>query len=97
MKIFKVSEARFAIAVAEYLNGWETTAGFYEHPEECSQDITCITYDSAHSTELPVDWPNMYWLSDNDKRQRIKAIDFDDKVCAYAMEDGTKSREVTSI
>ena len=97
MKKFQVDDAKFVIGLSEYLNGWETTAGFYEHPKECDQNVTCITYDSLHSNELPIDWPEMYWLDDNNKRQRIKSIDFDDIICAFAMEDGTKSREVTAI
>lgn len=96
-KIYKVkNKNRFVKHLATYENGILTTGGLYkvDELEEMHGIIIGITYNAAACTELPVDWPIMRFLDDNDKRQSIKEILFNtDK--PYLMEDGTLSQEVT--
>lgn len=96
-KIYKVKDQnRFVKHLAAYENGILTTGGLYkaEELEEMSGIVIGITYNAAACTELPVDWHEMRFLDDNDKRQFIKEIIFNtDK--PYLMEDGTLSQEVT--
>lgn len=96
-KIYKVKDqSRFVKHLATYENGILTTGGLYkvEELEEMSGIVIGITYNAAACTELPVDWHNIRFLDDNDKRQFIKEVLFgSDK--PYLMEDGTLSQEVT--
>lgn len=96
-KVYKVKDkSRFVKRLATYENGILTTGGLYkvDELEEVSGIIIGITYNAAACTELPVDWPIIRFLDDNDKRQFIKEILFNtDK--PYLMEDGTLSQEVT--
>lgn len=98
MEIFyKVKgEERYVIHIATYQNGVETTGGFYKQNEleRVFVNILSITYDSKHATELPLAWPRMQFLDDNNKRQFIKGIRFEQEP-AYIMADGTLSNEVT--
>ena len=88
-------EERFVIQIAIYQNGIETTGGFYSKDElEPAHNAISITYDSKHATELPLAWPRMQFLDDNNKRQFIKSIRFEQEP-AYIMADGTLSNEVT--
>lgn len=86
----------FVKSISEYTNGISTTAGFFERDEleKCSFEPYGITYDSFNACELPFEWPNMYFLDDKDKRQKIKKIDFFN-IPAYLMEDDTMSETVT--
>lgn len=95
-KVYKIKgEERYVIHIAEYQNGIETTCGFYSIDElEPAHNAISITYDSKHATELPLSWPYIMFLDDNNKRQFIKDIRFKD-VPAYLMQDGTLSSEVT--
>ncbi len=96
-KLYKVKgQERYVIYIAEYQNGIETTGGFYKQDELERLFIKAlsITYDSEHATELPLAWPRMQFLDDNNKRQFIKAIRYEDEP-AYIMQDGTLSNEVT--
>ena len=96
-KIYKVKDqSRFVKHLATYENGILTTGGLYqvEELEEMSGIVIGITYNAAACTELPVDWPRIRFLDDNNNRQFIKEIIFNtDK--PYLMEDGTLSQEVT--
>lgn len=96
-KIYKVkSEERYVIHISEYQNGIETTGGFYSKDElEVAYNAISITYDSKHATELPLNWPYMKFLDDNNNRQFIKNIRFETDGPAYIMQDGTLSNEVT--
>ena len=96
-KFYKVKGVeRYVIHIAEYQNGIETTGGFYSKDEiEPAYNVMSITYDSKHATELPVAWPQMMFLDDNNKRQFIKDIKFETNGPAYIMQDGTLSNEVT--
>lgn len=98
MEIFyKVKgEEKFVVHIATYQNGIETTGGFYPKEElETAYNAISITYDSKHATELPLAWPRMQFLDDNNKRQFIKEIRFETNGPAYVMQDGTLSNEVT--
>lgn len=96
-KIYKVKgEERYVIHISEYQNGIETTGGFYSKDElEVACNAISITYDSKHATELPLNWPYMKFLDDNNNRQFIKDIRFETDGPAYIMQDGTLSNEVT--
>lgn len=88
-------EERYVTHIATYQNGIETTGGFYNKNElEQIHNAISITYDSKHATELPLAWPRMQFLDDNNKRQFIKSIRFEQEP-AYLMQDGTLSNEVT--
>lgn len=95
-KSYKVKgEERYVIHIAEYQNGIETTGGFYSKNElEPAYNAISITYDSKHATELPLNWPKIEFLDDNNKRQFIKDIRYEDEP-AYVMQDGILSNEVT--
>lgn len=96
-KVYKVKgQERYVIHVAEYQNGIDTTGGFYSKDElETAYNVISITYDSKHATELPLAWPRMKFLDDNNNRQLIKDIRFETDGPAYIMQDGTLSMEVT--
>lgn len=96
-KVYKVKgEERYVLHIAEYQNGIETSGGFYPKDElESAYNAISITYDSYHATELPLDWPRMQFLDDNNNRQFIKDIRFEADGPAYIMQDGTLSNEVT--
>lgn len=93
-------QVRFVRVLEEYTNGLLTTGGFYQTDdlEDTDQNlIVSVTYDSNACTELPINWPDLLVLDDNNKRQKIKQIDFDikDEGPVYLMEDDTRSWEVT--
>lgn len=96
-KVYKVKDqVRFVKHLATYDNGILTTGGLYkaEELEEIPVFVIGITYNADACTELPVNWHDMQFLDDNNKRQHIKEIIFNtDK--PYLMEDGTLSQEVT--
>lgn len=96
-KVYKVKDqVRYVKCLATYDNGILTTGGLYkaEELEDMSGVVISITYNAAACTELPVNWHDIQFLDDNNKRQRIKEIIFNtDK--PYLMEDGTLSQEVT--
>lgn len=96
-KVYKVKDqVRFVKHLATYDNGILTTGGLYkaEELEEMSVQVIGITYNAAACTELPVNWHDIQFLDDNNKRQFIKEVLFNtDK--PYLMEDGTLSQEVT--
>lgn len=95
-EVYKVKDSIMYVRVlAEYTNGYDTTAGFYKEEDLIKANCLSITYDADHCTELPVDWPDRYFLDDNDKRQKIREIDFGNEF-PYIMEDGTRSKGVTS-
>lgn len=94
-KSYKVKDhIRYVYTLAEYTNGYDTTGGFYTEDQLEQINCPCVTYDAEHCTELPVDWPELEFLDDNDKRQKIKDIDYGSDR-PYIMTDGTKSHEVT--
>lgn len=96
-KVYKVKDqVKYVKHLATYDNGILTTGGLYkaEELEDMSGVVIGITYNAAACTELPVNWHDIQFLDDNNKRQRIKEIIFNtDK--PYLMEDGTLSQEVT--
>lgn len=96
-KVYKVKDqVRYVKYLATYDNGILTTGGLYkaEELEEIHGFVIGITYNAAACTELPVNWHDIQFLDDNNKRQYIKEIIFNtDK--PYLMEDGTLSQEVT--
>ena len=96
-KVYKVKDqVRYVKHLATYDNGILTTGGLYkaEELEEIPGFVIGITYNAAACTELPVNWHDIQFLDDNNKRQYIKEIVFNtDK--PYLMEDGTLSQEVT--
>lgn len=91
-KVVKVSDNVYGKVVEVYLNGYETTAGFVNKDDV--KEVISITYDSKHTTELPVDWRYRYFLDDNGKLQMIKDV-YWGEAPAYLMEDGSKSLTVT--
>lgn len=97
--ILKVkNQIKFVVKYNEYADGIETSAGLYSAEDlEDAQGylVFGITYDSAHATELPVEWPDIEVLDDNDKRQKIKQIHWDRQSLRYEMNDGTFSETVT--
>ena len=95
---YKVKDqTRFVKHITEYQNGILTTGGLYTEDQlEQATDAISITYNSEACTELPVGWPRMRFLDDNNKRQFIKEVRFDHKGSpAYVMADGSLSWEVT--
>lgn len=96
-KVYKVKDqVRYVKCLATYDNGILTTGGLYkaEELDEMPGVVIGITYSAAACTELPVNWHDIQFLDDNNKRQYIKEIIFNtDK--PYLMEDGTLSQEVT--
>src|SRR5574344_72872 len=96
-KVYKVKDKEIFVGhLSTYDNGILTTGGLYkaEELEEISGIVIGITYNAAACTELPVDWPRIRFLDENNNRQFIKEIIFNtDK--PYLMEDGTLSQEVT--
>ena len=96
-KVYKVKDqVRYVKHLATYDNGILTTGGLYkaEELEDMSGVVIGITYNATACTELPVNWHDIQFLDDNNKRQYIKEIIFNtDK--PYLMEDGTLSQEVT--
>lgn len=96
-KVYKVKDqVKYVKHLATYDNGILTTGGLYkaEELEDMPGVVIGITYNAAACTELPVNWHDIQFLDDNNKRQRIKEIIFNtDK--PYLMEDGTLSQEVT--
>lgn len=96
-KVYKVKDqVRYVKHLVTYDNGILTTGGLYkaEELDEMPGFVISITYNAAACTELPVNWHDMQFLDDNNKRQHIKEIIFNtDK--PYLMEDGTLSQEVT--
>lgn len=96
-KMYKVKDqVRYVKHLATYDNGILTTGGLYkaEELEEIPGFVIGITYNAAACTELSVNWHDMQFIDDNNKRQYIKEIIFNtDK--PYLMEDGTLSQEVT--
>ena len=94
-KVYKVKDQqRYVRTLSEYTNGYDTTGGFYSESSLEPTDCVSVTYGPYACTELPVDWPNMWWLGDNDKRQKIIEINYGSDY-PYIMMDGTKSQEVT--
>ena len=95
--VYKVKDdCCFVKVLNEFSNGYETTAGFYTEGQlEPDPVITdCITFDSEHCTELPVNWHERWVLDDRNFRMMIKEIKFGETP-AYVMYDGYKSKEVT--
>lgn len=94
-KIYKVKgQVRFVQGIATYTNGIETTGGFYTEDQLEESNCPCITYDSEHYVELPLEWPDMEFIDDNNRRQKIREIRHDEEP-AYVMADGSLSEEVT--
>ena len=94
-KVYKVKDQqRYVRTLSEYTNGYDTTGGFYSESSLEPTDCVSVTYGPDACTELPVDWPNMWWLGDNDKRQKIEWIKFGSQ-WPYIMKDGTACQEVT--
>lgn len=96
-KVYKVkNQVRYVKHLATYDNGILTTGGVYkaEELEDMSGVVIGITYNAAACTELPVNWHDIQFLDDNNKRQYIKEIIFN-TAKPYLMEDGTLSQEVT--
>lgn len=93
-RVVVVRENVFGRILNEYDNGYETTAGFVPKPAT-EVKTWSITYDSEHARELPVAWPRMQFIDDNNKRQFIKSIDYENDFDAYLMADGSRSMEVT--
>ena len=96
-KVYKVKDqVRYVKHLATYDNGILTTGGLYKAEElkEIPGFVIGITYNAAACAELPVNWHDIQFLDDNNKRQYIKEIIFNtDK--PYLMEDGILSQEVT--
>lgn len=97
-KIYQVKDLPvFVIGYGEPCAGFiETSDGDYRVEDliEVDSEVISTTYDSAHATELPVHWHRMKWLDDNNKRQFIKEILFEQSP-AFVMADGSLSERVT--
>lgn len=96
-KVYKVKDTMMFVQEVEvYENGIETTAGFYKQEQLEESNCVSITFDSKHAIELPINWPDLSFLDDNNERLRIVAIDFEsgDKP-AYTMGNGKRSYTVT--
>lgn len=94
-KVYKVKgQQRYVRTLAEYANGYDTTGGFYGELSLEPTDCISITYGPEACTELPVEWPDMWWLGDNGIRQKIEWIKFGSAE-PYIMKDGTACQEVT--
>lgn len=94
--IVKVKDNIFGEVINEYTNGYDTTAGFIDKENLLKVNTTSITYNSKHYTCLPVEWPDLLWLDDLNKVQKIKDIIFkQDCKAPYIMENGYKSSTVT--
>ena len=92
--VVEVAENVYGKVLDIYENGCMTTAGFTESKESVAVDS--VTYDSEHADCMPVGFPEMLWLDDNNVRQHIKEILWDTEGAVYLMEDGTVSETVTN-
>lgn len=99
LRVLEVAENVYGEEVEEYTNGILTTAGFVPADRvKVVEDVVSITYDSEHMDCLPTTYAEHTWLDDRNRRQYIKAINFDaaGNMPAYTMEDGAVSWTVTS-
>ena len=88
----------FGKILNQYENGFETTAGFVKDLN-INNDVVSITYDSDHAEQLPFKWNEELWLDDNNKRQKLSDIIWENRLenkPVYLMEDGSYSWTVTS-
>lgn len=92
--VAKVAENVYGRVLDVYDNGCMTTAGFTEDME--SYAVDSVTYDSEHADCMPVGFPDMLWLDDNNVRQHIKEILWDNEGDVFLMADGTLSGTVTN-
>lgn len=93
-KVIEVADGIFGKVLNEYVNGYETTAGFVKKQDAKFVDCVSITFDAEHDTELPTNWDEIVWLTEWNTRQYISEIRFGTE-WPYIMADGTKSRSVT--
>lgn len=93
-----VVDTVYAIVLEVLDKGFITTAGYVDEDFPAEVDCKSITYTSDHADCLPVEWADMLWLDDNDKRQRLKDILWDrPQGPVFRMEDGFISDSVTSL
>ena len=87
----------FGRVLNEYSNGYETTAGFVKRLEtKVNNDVTSITYISDYADCLPINYFELEWLDDRDKRLSIKEVKIG-LPAAFIMEDGYASQHITSL
>lgn len=106
MNKYKVDD-KIGIPLAVYDNGTLTTAGFIESGKEIEAEGP-VTYLGHAGTEVPVNWHYLLWIDDTGKKQKLKAIEFEEvNLCVeehraarepvFVMEDGHKSWSVTEV
>ncbi|MBP5594527.1 MAG: hypothetical protein J6Y02_04030 [Pseudobutyrivibrio sp.] len=87
----------FGKVISEYSNGYETTCGFVKTADaHVNNDVVSITYLSDYADCLPVNYFDIEWLDDRDKRLTIKEVKLG-TLDAFVMEDGHHSQHVTSL
>lgn len=95
--IIEVAPNVFGRILNLYENGYETTAGFVEKLN-INNNMLSVTYDSNHAEQLPFNWNEFLWLDDNNKRQKLSDIIWENRSKnkpVYLMEDGSYSWTVT--
>ena len=87
----------FGRVINEWSNGYETTAGFVATSDvHVNNDVVSITYINEYADCLPVNYFEIEWLDDRNKRLYIKEVKLG-CLDPYVMEDGHRSQHVTSL
>lgn len=87
----------FGRILNEYSNGYETTCGFVKRTDaHVNNNAVSITYTSEYADCLPVNYFELNWLDDRNKRLKIKEVKLE-RLDAFIMEDGYASQHVTSL
>lgn len=87
----------FGRVLNEYSNGYETTCGFVKRTDaHVNNNVVSITYTSEYADCLPVNYFELSWLDDRNKRLKIKEVKLG-RLDAFIMEDGYASQHVTSL
>lgn len=95
--ILEVFPGIFGRVINEWSNGYETTAGFVKTSDvHVNNDVVSITYINEYADCLPINYFEIEWLDDRDKRLKIKEVKLG-CLDPYVMEDGYRSQHVTSL
>lgn len=95
--VIEVYPGIYGRVLNEYTNGFETTAGFVKTMDvKVNNDIVSITYINEYADCLPVNYFEIEWLDDRNKRLMIKEVKLG-CLDPYVMEDNYRSQHVTSL
>ena len=95
--ILEVFPGIFGRVLNEYTNGYETTCGFVKTADaHVNNDVVSITYINEYADCLPVNYFEIEWLDDRDKRLKIKEVKLG-HLDPFIMDDDHRSQHVTSL